>query len=317
MSARRTLVALVALLVVAALAPTSAAARDRPGYVVEAGYVSRFEFRGSNGFLITASANDRGFITVKARRGAAEAEYVAVGQASELGGSAVLPGLGRVSFAFRPTGPQRRFAGYAGCDGKWYVRDGVARGVVRFRGEAGYTRARAHRARAEIITWPKQRCHYLRADTTRAGRNRVAQLTAFSPDRPFVEFTATRFSSQARPRAQRIGFDAGVVSFSPRMRIYRTVSVAAGPSSFRVPEALTAPENIALTPPAPFSGNANLRRTPESTFSWEGSLRVAFPGTQPMKMFGPGFVIRYCALRGCVNQFPSRSPFRPLGLTLR
>lgn len=310
------LAALGALLVVAALAPAAATAA-RTHYAIDPGYVSRFEFHGSNGYLISVSANDRGYVTVKARKDGAEAEYVAAGRASELGGSAVLPGLGRVSFALRPTGPPRHFAGYAGCDGEWFVRDGVARGVVRFRGERGYTRARAHRARAEVIYWPGQRCRYPQARRGKAKRGPVARLTAFRFRPPFVEFTATRFASRERPRSRRFGFEASIVSYPPGMRIYRTVSVAAGPRSFRVPEAKTAPENIVLEPPRPFRGRASLRRTPESTFVWDGSLRVAFPGVKPVELHGPDFITQYCALRGCVEQFPEGSPFRRLRLPSR
>jgi hypothetical protein len=305
-----------ALLVLAALAPAAATA-DRAHYAIDPGYVSRFEFHGSNGYLISVSANDRGYITVKARKDGAEAEYVAAGRASGLGGSAVLPGLGRVSFALRPTGPPRHFAGYPGCEGEWFVRDGVARGIVRFRGERGYTRARAHRARAEVIYWPGQRCHYLRAGRGKAKRRPVARLTGFRFQRPLVEFTATRFAPRDRPRSRRIGFDAKLVSYQPGMRILRTVSVAAGPRSFRVPEAKTAPENIVLAPPRPFRGRASMRRTPESTFVWAGSLRVAFPGTRPIGLHGRDFATQYCALRGCIEQFPENSPFRRLRLPSR
>lgn len=313
MCVRRMLVALVALLAVAALAPTGAAAKGRAHYyVVDPGFVSRFEFRGSNGYLISVSANDRGYVTVKTRKGGAETEYVAAGRASGLGGSAVLRGLGRVSFALRPTGPPRHFPGYAGCEGEWFVRKGVARGVIRFRGEGGYTRARAHRARAEVIYWPRQRCRYLRGGRGKASRRVVARLSALRLQPPLVEFTATRFASRARRLSRRIGFAAATVNYPPGMRILRTVSVAAGPSSFRVPEASTAPENIVLEPPRPFSGSGKLRRTPESTFLWAGSLRVAFPGIKPVKLNGPSYLTQYCALRGCVEQFPERSPFQRL-----
>lgn len=317
MTGRKTLLALLALLVLAALAPAGAAAKRTHHYEIDPGYVSRFEFRGSKGYLISVSANDRGYVTVKARKGDAEAEYVAAGRASGLGGSAVLPGVGRVSFALRPTGPPRHFAGYAGCDGEWFVREGVARGVIRFRGERGYTRARAHRARAEVIYWPGQRCHHPRAGQGKAKRGPVAKLTAFRFKPPFLEFTATRFASRDRPRSRRIGFDASIVSYPPGMRIYRTVSVATGPRSFRVPEPKTTPENIVLWPPRPFRGRASLRRTPESTFVWDGSLRVTFPGTKPIALHGHDFATRYCALRGCVELFPERSPFRRLRLPSR
>lgn len=309
MSARRILAALAALLGVAALTPVAAGAANHPHYDVDPGHLTRFEFGGSKGYEITVSANDVGYVTVKATKRGSLAQYVTAGRVSGLGASATLPGLGRVSFDFTPTGPVRRLPGYAACSGDIFVRKGIARGVVRFRGERGYTRARAHRARAELISWPRQRCRYQTSDPGETDRRRVAELSAFRLGRPAPEFTATRFSPGARPYSRRVGYSATLFTPRPEGYVFRSVTVAAKPSSFRVPAPRTAPENLTVTPPRPFSGSGELRRSPESTFAWRGSLRVTFPGTMPIRLTGPAFAFRYCALRSCLDQFPERSQF--------
>jgi hypothetical protein len=64
------------------------------------------------------------------------------------------------------------------------------------------------------------------------------------------------------------------------------------------------PERLTLTPPRPFSGSASLDRTAESTFTWQGSLKVRFPGTDPLKLTSPNFATSFCAQPGCAQQVP-------------
>lgn len=298
--------ALVVALVVASVVtvPTAAeAARNRGHFDFPAGHVTRFELGGTNGYRITVSANDRGFVTVKARKGPALVAYVVAGRVLGNGGQARLPGLGSVSFSFTPTGRVRTLEPYSNCDGERFVQRGVARGRVVLH-EDGLTRVRAHRVRAEVRSWSEQHCRYLRWRQ----REQPAELIAFDPGRPFVEFTATRYRAEARPYSRRIGFEASVSSSRSGMYISRSISIAASPPTLRVPDP-GVPENIVIEPPAPFSGSAELVRTPESTFVWKGSLRVELPGAKPLALTGPRFITRYCALRGCAEQFPADFPF--------
>ncbi len=155
----RLLVAVAALALVLALVAAAAPTAPAKGgtYVIPAGHVTRFELRGTNGYRFAVSVTDRGYVSVTARRGGSQAVYVAPGRTDGLGGAATFPGLGRVDFSFRPSGRERALPPYSECDGTRSVQAGVARGVFRFRGERGYSRARATRARAEIQRWTKQR----------------------------------------------------------------------------------------------------------------------------------------------------------------
>jgi hypothetical protein len=174
--------------------------------------------------------------------------------------------------------------------------------VIRFRAERGYTSIRTHRVRAEVRSWPRLRCRFLRLRQREPGED--ASLHAFSPRAPAANFSATRFEPETRPRSRRIQFDAGVGDSSRAMAIFRSVSVAAGPSTFRQPEPETAPERLLLAPPRPFSGTARVERTPESTFTWSGSLRLHLPGIDPVKLTSPNFAAFFCAQRGCAAQLP-------------
>lgn len=310
---RRLLVALAALAVALALVAAAApAALAKVGsYPLQAGHVTRFELRGTNGYRFAVSINDRGYVSVTARRGGSHAVYVAPGRTDGLGGAATFPGLGRVDFSFRPSGRERALPPYSECDGTRSVQAGVARGVFRFRGERGYSRARATRARAELQSWTAQRCRYLEFGRGSDRQNGVvADLLAFRIAKPYPELTATRYSARARPLRRRIEFSASVASRERGVFIFRHVSASAPPPSLRVLEPKRAPENLLVRPPAPFHGEATLSRTPESTFAWDGSLRVAFPGTGEIPLTGPDFILNYCALRGCLDQFPERPPFR-------
>lgn len=130
-----------------------------------------------------------------------------------------------------------------------------------------------------------------------------ALVVVTSSRRPFVEFLARRYAAGIRPAARGISFEASL--FEPgRVSVNLAVWAAADTSTFRQPEPATAPENLTLTPPPPFAGSGSLRRTDESTFAWEGDLGVAFPGVRPVALAGPAFSTHFCALRGCVDQFP-------------
>jgi hypothetical protein len=277
--------------------PGLAAAAQEPRVTLPPSHVTRFELRGSRGYDVVVSANDRNYVTVKATRHGARTEYVTRGRPTDgLGGQARFGGLGSVGFGFRPTGRARQLPRHPGCDRGPTVQKGIVRGLVEFTAERGFTEVSVRRARAELVRWPRLRC---RVQERAAPRDVGAQLFALTAGRLPTEFTATRFAANARPRGRRVQFEASAAERLRGVRILRAVSVAADTSTFRQPEPETVPEHLVLTPPAPFSGSASFQRTPESTFTWTGPLRVEFPGASPTKLTGPGFAAGLCALRGC------------------
>ena len=276
-------------------------------YPLEAGHATHVHLRGSAGYRIGISANDRRYVTLKASKAGASTEYQVRGRRTEeFGISARLPGRGSVQLRFIPNGREHRFRLYSNCDGPGaVVREGVVKGRIRFTGEGGYTRVRAGQARAEVVRWERQRCRYLEPGKG-PRRKKRASLSAFSPGSPLVEFSATRFAAHERPASRQVAFRASVDSTQGRMEISRSISVPAERQSFMTPEPKTAPEQLVLSPPPPFSGTASFLRTPESTFAWEGTLSVLFPGTtRPLHLVGPDFIVQYCALLGCIDRFPA------------
>lgn len=284
-------------------APVSAA--DRNHYVIPAGHVTRFELSGSHGYQVVVSVNQRDLVTLRTSKGPARTEYVVSDRSSgEFGAAAKFPGRGTVAFGFTPSGRERQLAPISFCgNARETVRRGVARGLIRFRGERGYTTVRAHRVRAVVRSWPRLVCRY---GTLRdRGPARVdAFFYALSTHDPLAEFGATRYAEGVRPWSRRIEFNAGVFNANKAMSIYRTVSVVADPETFLQPDPEKMPERLTLTPPSPFSGSASLDRTAESTFTWKGSLQVRFPGTDPLKLTSPNFATSFCAGRGCASQIP-------------
>lgn len=287
-----------------ALALAAPAAADRNHYVIPAGHLTRFELTGSHGYRVTVSVNQRDLVTLRTSKGPATTEYVVSDRSSgEFGAAARFPKRGTVAFGFTPNGRERQLAPIRACGGaRESVREGVARGLVRFRGERGYTTVRARRVRAEVRSWPRLKCRF---GSLERGSDRIdAVFYAFSPRDPAAEFSAVRYREGVRPWARRIEFFANKSSINKAIAIYRTIEVAAAPEAFQQPDPEKMPELLTLTPPRPFSGSAVLGRTPESTFTWRGSLKVRFPGTDPLKLTSPAYATSFCAGRGCASQIP-------------
>jgi len=282
-----------------------AGAADRNHYVVPAGHMTRFALSGTHGYRISVSVNRRNLVTLRTSKGPATTEYVVADRStSKFGAAAKFPRRGTVAFSFTPNGRVRQLAPIPTCGGaRETSHEGVARGVIRFRGERGYTTVRTGRVRAEVRSWPRLKCRFI--NFRNRGPERVdAYFYALSTGDPFAEFTATRYVEGARPWSRRIEFNAGIANVNKAMAVYRIVSVVADPATFQQPDPEKMPELLTLTPPSPFSGSAKVERTPESTFTWSGSLKARFPGIDPVKLTSPSFATSFCAGRGCASQVP-------------
>ena len=106
-------------------------------------------------------------------------------------------------------------------------------------------------------------------------------------------------TSAAGPPA---AFRAWDYSGRGNLRISRDVRVTAPETTFAFPGGPKLPEEVSVTPPAPFTGTASFTRTSESTFTWAGDLAVQFPGTGPIHLAGPRYGVRVCAADRCMNE---------------
>lgn len=294
--------ALAALLGSLLLVPATAAA-DSNHYSVDPGYTTHVEMRGTNGYRVNLYAGDRHQVTIKVRKAGVVTEYQTRGAAhGKYGAVADFPGFGRVRFHFKGNGRRHRLSPPPWCEGPdGSALEGRILGRIRFDGEEKYTSVSVERAKAEVATWPRMRCHFLEPDGRRR-RQWTATFSAFAETSPTIEFTAKRYSRRLRPASRQVVFNVFTGAREHGIWIFRSARVVGDNSTFAVPDPKRSPENVILRPPPPFSGTASFQRTPESTFTWEGDLSVQFPGIDPLPLTGERFAIDYCAQLGCVQR---------------
>ena len=289
------------------LAPAFAVA-DQHRYIVDGEHSTHIEMRGSNGYRVHLYTGDRHRVWLEVRKGGVTTEYGVRGSRhGRYGINANFRGLGQVRVRFIPNGRQRRVAPPSWCEGPaGFVLEGRVEGRIQFVGEQGYTSVSVRRARAEVETWPRMRCRV--ESGGQQTREWAATFNAFGESAPSVLFSIKRYSEGLRPAARQVVYSVYTGSLEQGVSIYRSARVLADNSTFVVPDAESAPENILFRPPPPFSGSASLQRTSESVFRWEGDLSIQFPGVEPFPLTGPRFETRYCAQRGCVTQEASDEP---------
>jgi hypothetical protein len=159
---------------------------------------------------------------------------------------------------------------------------GEFRGVFRFRGEDGYTRAHTHRVHGRVERDSPLRCR---------GHDHGIELKARSGSTRFIAFQdndygLTFLSASKRERSGRVQIvrDAG--------RLVRS-----GAGEFNFNSDLT---SAGVVPGGQlFTGSADYA----SPASWTGTLSVSFPGEADVPLTGPGFA---ATLRS--GKYPARPP---------
>lgn len=212
--------------------------------------------------------------------GRAAALYVAPGTTTPTRLEASFGELGRISMRFRVSSNRTWVKPHRNCRGKQrYVnRRGVFVGGLRFRGERGYVSVRIRRAKGHVTAVAPE-CRrkssgggiFPFAATSAAKRTGPVPATLRLSWLDGVE--ATAFSAQARPRGTR--FAAEAAETDGKLAVFRFAQATGGPGRLRIDEQLT---TARTNPPAPFSGSGAYRAAPDGTFTWDGSLRVNFPG---------------------------------------
>lgn len=307
MSARR-VVGGIAATVAAALLVVPASALATKTYVTKAGSVTYAQVHGSNGFRLNFSENEKRYFEAHTVGPDTSTRYDLRG-GSVAGGkvSADLGKLGRFDLRFVPVGRSKPISIPSWCtgpEGSW--QPGYLVGRARFRGERGYTQVHLHKVSAARETWSSLRCHYLEGPFGQAKKRRATVNASRSVGprrhRTFQNFKATLFGRHAAPRARRVVFSAKRNEGAGGISITREAEVEAPESTFLFTGGKQLPEEVEVTPPAPFSGTASFIRTAESTFEWRGDLAVEFPGIDPIRLAGPSFSAGVCALEECVSQ---------------
>jgi hypothetical protein len=253
--------------------------------------VAELELRGSGGYSLTFVGGGRtlGLLAFKGLGGIAS--YETRGRVTPDGIQASFGGLGRVAAEFRPSGRVKRKRPPRGCRGgvrKTYP--GVFVGTIRFRGEQGYTRGSANRARGSMEIRPAWRCKGPQGNEDEAGgpglpdldgestalqatstRGRLAFVAAAY--RPPEERGLTLFSASSTERRAGMTIERAAASLGPE----RTFSFDTGLGTATV------------SPPRPFSGSATLAPGPAGATAWTGSLKVDLPGRKNVPLATPSF----------------------------
>jgi hypothetical protein len=286
--------------------PGGAAARGgRETYVAHGGSTTTGRVRATHGFRVKFVETSTRHFKVKVLGHRSETTYTTRGGPYASGRvSARLGRRGRFDLRFVPVGRPRRIAIPRWCKGppaEW--QRGYLAGRYRFRGERDFTEAAGVRVSAARLSWSPLRCHYLDGSPRQEPAPR-ARLQAWRRGRTSLAFGALLYPRGARPAARQVRFRAEISRRAGRLSIVHEAEVEAPASAITFPGGPQLPEVVTVSPPAPFSGSATFDRTPESTFTWSGDLAVRFPGLDPLRLSGPRFGARVCALQGCVSKEP-------------
>lgn len=254
--------------------------------------VAELELRGSGGYSVSIVGNRRtvGLLAIKGLDGIAS--YETRGRVTPRGVRARFGGLGKVAVEFRPSGRVKRKRPPRGCRGG--VRKtfpGVFVGTIRFRGERGYTRASARRAKGSMEIRPAWRCKGRRGAEGEAGgpsfpdlgpgvtttlqasstRGRLAFVAAAW--RPPEERGLTVFFATATERRGGMVVERGATAIGPERGFVFDAGLG----------------TATVSPPRPFRGTAMLTTEPGGTTSWSGSLKVDLPGRKGVALATPTF----------------------------
>ncbi|HKZ13689.1 MAG TPA: hypothetical protein VJL81_07585 [Solirubrobacterales bacterium] len=290
------LAVLAALVAIGGGALAPAAVADQGGAPARAKIEveSRLQIAGSHGYRILVSAR-LATVTIGVERGnttraGTSTTYVARGVSGQNGIHADFHQFGRVDLTFHATAPAVRglppdcFGGTTGAA----TIPGYFTGTLDFEGQGGYTAARSHRIRGEVVLPPTEQCplvaggaNPLREDPAAALPPSQTRMTLSALDKAGTGgllFVARR-EGKTGYYAERFGTVGRIGLLS--------VAYAVGPqSSFA-----SNPQNSFGTvhPPAPFSGSATLSRGTGGKRSWTGTLAATFPGENPVTLVGPQF----------------------------
>lgn len=277
--------------------PPSTAAK--PGYFVwPAVRESQVSVKGTNGFDVTI-ARTAGWIELTASDGSTAAHYVIRHRRHPSSGDgihATFPGLGRISLRFRPSGRLKREPSF--CGGRASIqRFGAFRGVIRFKGELGYTRVASNGGRGHTFRSFREVCKDSSESTSTPdysleamarSRGRSVSFYAFRSIEGWFNDDQAIFTALSREKRRGMVILRNAFARAPRSGL-----ALAGPRN--------GPDSATVEPPAPFSGAANFHAPPGVPAEWTGDLVVELPGAGVVPLTGPSFKSRLCMNRRCVG----------------
>jgi hypothetical protein len=311
----------------------AAGAHGRHDRLVEAS----ISLPGSNGYLINVTLTNRRRLKITALPERerllahlfefATTEY-RLDAPQPRGSSRIRASLGRfgsIDLRFKPESVEERSAALLGCKGDTMKTEaGRFIGIITFRGEGGYTRARSTNVPGTVtnIPSPNHKCHSMtgRKPQERSPENRARTAMLAMSKRAKesgshllglatkkvagnrkIGFEALRLSATHKGKEEALDTFVGTVR-RDRGRIEEKgiafVLFGLGPF-FKVPDLRHMTSEAVLAPPKPFLGSATFQRESEDAVSWTGDLRAKLPGFGAVPFTGNGFKTVMCEDAGC------------------
>jgi hypothetical protein len=301
----------VAVAAVALLSPAGALAGEKFSFGPGAVTFARLE--ATHGYRVNFSETEGGYFFVRVKGHHSTTDFTTkTGRTPGAHLVADFGRRGRFDLRFVATDAEPLPAG-SECEGSGSFETGYLVGRARFRTERGFAQISVHRVPAARESWQRITCEFSgelpplgHPKQKRTTFSAIAATLAkgagpFAAPARSLTFGATQFFRHAKPAARRVDYLAELSENAGRVTVHRKVLVAAPERSLLFPGAPHLPEEIAVKPPAPFSGSAELLRTPESTLTWSGDLTVTFPGLDPIRLAGPRFSAKICTHVGCAS----------------
>jgi hypothetical protein len=300
---------LASVAVLACLAPSGAAAER---FVTNPSFTTGFSLKGSHGYSISVLATGHKYVTLTASNGLSAASYRVPGRASSRRIVANFGSLGMVSVRFDGSavrsdkGKRRRFD----CKGRRSTQQrGAFTGVIRFKGEHGFTAVNARRASGVFLRSFRRICEKAPAGdrvliprALRAKKKlQVLESTILGRsgrDSRGTEFIVSEFELSFGPkRSDRFGLSIFGVSTQEtvgRMGIQRFHFSLGDGEKLQATQLGADPVKATVMLPKPFFGKASYQRTMGEAPTWTGTLGARLPGTEALPLTGPGFEVAFC-----------------------
>jgi hypothetical protein len=286
------------------------AASAKPGYFVEKPSVHlEASTHATNGYWVSVANRGGGGVQLTVNKGEGEAVYSVRGNVSSSGLKAHFGPFGRVDLKFHGVPTQKQPKGHVRCRGENPIREvGHFTGVLRFRGEQGYTSAAVNRVRGSLKRTFRQVCKSLGPPPKSA-----PSLADMPPNPNPPEFTGLAAFSGAEGRTTSLFYFkvsahlggpyedlslafVGAASNETvgRVHVHRKAFVAVGEKAVQVSPLGTEPVTATLHFPPPFTGTASYGQVGDEEPVWSGTLAIALPGPENVALTGEGFTAILC-----------------------
>jgi len=243
--------------------------------------------------------------------------YLVHGRVTKSSIQGSFPGLGRVDVHFKPGGRKGK---HPRCESVIRGLHGTFKGKIHFRGENDYTTVDAHRAKGKVVDYGLLR--HCSGGISSHGRKSTNALIKAILGLGGPKAKTTRVLAEWKQPLGGVFFEATQVGRDHTQFVaveqhtfgrLAVLHVAHAHGSAKRLASDPALSFASVTPPAPFSGSADLRHDPDGSKRWSGTLTATFPGAPDVPLTGPDFKTILARSWGPVPTVPAPLPKRLLG----